>query len=133
MARNSIKAAASYITLESFHLKSVETIQTISTDCFKTRNSMVFFPKHSHKQTDKLILIVHRILSPWGQPERLGVVESRAEKHKEASLSSAGSHQGGAWQCLDRFWSWLQSPPDQSETRGCPEKRVLPGARGKST
>lgn len=53
MARNSIKAAASCITLESFHLKSVETIQTISTDCFKTRNSMVFFPStHTSKQTN---------------------------------------------------------------------------------
>lgn len=94
---------------------------------------MFFFPNtHTSKQTN-LVLIVYHILSPWGQPERLGVVESRAEKHKEASLSSAGSHQGDAWQCLDRFWSLLQSLPDQLETRGCPEKRVLPGARGKST
>lgn len=83
-------------------------------------------------QANKLTLLTHHIASPWAQPERLGAVESRAEKHKEASPSSAGSHQGGAWKCLDRFWSSLQSLPDQSETRGCPERRVLPGARGKS-
>lgn len=82
-------------------------------------------------QGNKLTLLTHHIASPWAQPERLGAVESRAEKHKEASPSSAGSHQGGAWKCLDRFWSSLQSLPDQSETRGCPERRVLPGARGK--
>lgn len=80
----------------------------------------------------KLTLFTHHIASPWGQPERHGVVESRAKKHKEASPSSVGSHQGDAWQCLDMFWSLLQFLPDQSETPGCPEKRVLPGARGKS-
>lgn len=127
---NAIPAALSYIILEPFSLTPVDSGDwcRLSTDCFNPLNP-TFLP---NTPASKLFLFTHHIPSPWGQPGRCDVVESRAEKHKEVSPSSVGSRQGDAWQCLGRFWSLLQFLPDQSETPGCPEKRVLPGARGRS-